>query len=96
MCHTKKFIEQKIASPKTAKWIDEEWQPEDKVEVDKVPIFKVGEKSHPPFTVELVINGCSLIVEVDKGAAVTTVYQEVYRKMLSSLELLPSLKSYTW
>ena len=98
MCHTKKFTEQKSASSKTAKWIDEEFQSEDKVEVDEVPIFKVGEKSHPPFTVELVINGCPVIFEVDTGAAVTIVSQEVYRKMFPNLELQPSsvlLKSYT-
>jgi len=77
MCHTKKFTEQKSASSKTAKWIDEEFQSEDKVEVDEVPIFKVGEKSHPPFTVELVINGCPVIFEVDTGAVVTIVSQEV-------------------
>ena len=92
---------QRCAAPRsqrTAKWLDEESYSEDQVKVDEAPIFKVGEKSHPPFIVELVVNDKPLILEVDPGAAVTIISQEMYKKMFPRLPLLPSsvlLRSYT-
>ena len=64
----------------------------------RVQIYLVGDKPHPPFTVELMVNEKPVTFEVDTGAAVTILSQEVYRQLFPSLKLQPSsmlLKSYT-
>lgn len=58
----------------------------------------MGDKSHPPFTVEMTITEKPLMFEVDMGATVTILSQEVYQQLFPSLKLYPSLmllKSYT-
>ena len=49
------------------------------------------DKSHPLFTVELMVNEKPVRFEVDMGAAVTILSQEVYRHLFPNLKLDPSL-----
>ena len=68
------------------------------VEEEEAPIYLVRDKSHPPFTVELMVNEKPVTFEVDTGATVTILSQEVYRHLFPNLKLDPSsmlLKSYT-
>ena len=48
------------------------------VEEDEAPVYLVRDKSHPPFTVELMVNEKPVTFELDTGAAVTILSQEVY------------------
>ena len=87
VCQSKKPQDRR-SEPLPTKWVEEE----------EVPIYRVGDKSHPPFTVELIVNEEPVTFEVDTGAAVTILSQEVYQQLFPSLKLQPSsmlLKAYT-
>ena len=87
VCRTRR-AQEKRTETQSAKWVEE----------SEVPIYHVGNKSHPPFTVKLDINGKQVTFEVDTGAAVTIISQEVCQRMFPNLKLLPSsvlLKAYT-
>ena len=67
-------------------------------EESEVPIYQVQNKSHPPFMVTMSINEKPVTFEVDTGAAVTIMSQQVCSKVFLNLKLQPSsvlLKSYT-
>jgi len=88
VCHTKKTQDKKT-DPLPTKWVEE---------IEEAPIYHVGDKSHPPFIVELLVNGKPVTFEVDTGAAVTILSQEVYHRVFPNLKLQTSsmlLKAYT-
>ena len=85
-----KFVNQRNHPLIPTKWVEEE---------EEVRIYVVGNNSHPPFTVEFRINEKAVTFEIDTGAAVTILSQEVYRQLFPSLKLQPSsmlLKSYQY
>ena len=91
--HLAKVCQSKKSQGKRPERLPTKW-----VEEEEAPIYLVRDKSHPPFTVELMVNEKPVTFEVDTGAAVTILSQEVYQHLFPNLKLDPSsmlLKSYT-
>ena len=63
-----------------------------------LPVHKIAAHSTHPITVKLEIQGKPVVMEVDKGAAVSVISEETYKELFSNLTLKEApmgLKTYT-
>ena len=79
------------------KWVAAEGK-EGSSESDDLTLFTIGERSSPPITVQLHVEGKPLSMELDTGAAVSIISEQVQRSLYPEAELRASnvtLRTYT-
>ena len=77
---------------------DQEPDPEEDVDNESLPLYMVGGGATPPVKVPLLVDGKSLTMELDTGAAITIVSEKQYKGLFSHLPLKESqalLKTYS-
>ena len=73
-------------------------EPESKEDDESLPLYTVGGGATPPIKVPLLVDGKSLTMELDTGAAVTIVSEKQYKDLFPHLPLQESqvlLKTYS-
>ncbi len=87
----------KRSYPKQTKWVQAAHQSESVSDSD-LPVFRIGDRSSHPITVDLEVQGRKLTMEVDTGAAVSIISEKTHKEWFPDVPLKTApvvLRTYT-